>query len=182
MKVKVGNTLSEEKNITGGAVQGSVLGVLDHNAVLEFIDEDLEADKTEIYKYVDDLTLDEVISKDIECVIDNSGPIGTQKGFDLLNEKCEEKGLKVNEKKTQLISIFSSKNDTTAWLKTKDGSIMYSQETFKLLDRAGSKSFVIRKLSTLKIDKKTLVKYILFNCTLHFGVYFGNLWLNVNSI
>ena len=43
-----GNIISEEKSITGGAVQGSVLGVLDHNVVLEFIDEDLETDKTEI--------------------------------------------------------------------------------------------------------------------------------------
>ena len=39
MRVKIGNLLSEEKIVTGGAVQGSVLGVLDHNAVLEYIDE-----------------------------------------------------------------------------------------------------------------------------------------------
>ena len=44
MRVKIGNILSEEKPVTGGAVQGSVLGVLDHNAVLETIDEDIDQD------------------------------------------------------------------------------------------------------------------------------------------
>ena len=57
MRVKIGNILSNEKIITGGAVQGSVLGVLDHNAVLEFVDEDLDVNSTGIYKYVDDLKL-----------------------------------------------------------------------------------------------------------------------------
>ena len=42
MRVKIGNVLSEETEITGGAVQGSVLGVMDHNAVLEYIDDDIE--------------------------------------------------------------------------------------------------------------------------------------------
>ena len=41
MSVKVGNVMSEPKSVTGGAVQGSVLGVIDHNAVLEDIDEDI---------------------------------------------------------------------------------------------------------------------------------------------
>ena len=67
MRVKIGNLLSDEHDITGGAVQGSVLGVMDHNAVLEFLDEDI-ADQ-EVYKYVDDLTMDEVIQKDIECLV-----------------------------------------------------------------------------------------------------------------
>ena len=34
MQVKVGNTLSPRLHVTGGAVQGSVLGVMDHNAVM----------------------------------------------------------------------------------------------------------------------------------------------------
>ena len=33
MRVKVGNVLSDPVPVTSGAVQGSVLGVLDHNAV-----------------------------------------------------------------------------------------------------------------------------------------------------
>ena len=55
MQVKVGNTLSLPVEITGGAVQGSIMGVMDHNAVLEDIDDDFQIDATE--KYVDDLSL-----------------------------------------------------------------------------------------------------------------------------
>ena len=40
MRVKVGNILSNSHPVTGGAVQGSVLGVMGHNAIMEFIDED----------------------------------------------------------------------------------------------------------------------------------------------
>ena len=36
------------KPVTGGAVQGSVLGVLDHNAVIEFADEDASKVSTNI--------------------------------------------------------------------------------------------------------------------------------------
>ena len=35
MVVKVRTTISDPQRNTGGAVQGSVLGILDHNAVLE---------------------------------------------------------------------------------------------------------------------------------------------------
>ena len=34
MRVKTGNILSQEPEVTGGAVQSSVLGVMDHNAVI----------------------------------------------------------------------------------------------------------------------------------------------------
>ena len=61
MSVKIGNLLSHEYPVTGGAIQGSVLGVMDHNSVLEFLDED--ATDQDVYKYVDDLTLYEVVEK-----------------------------------------------------------------------------------------------------------------------
>ena len=38
MSVKLGLYLSAPKSVTGGAVQGSVLGVLDHNVVLDDLD------------------------------------------------------------------------------------------------------------------------------------------------
>ena len=38
--VKFGNKLSDEQEVTGGAVQRSVLGVMDHNAVVELFDKD----------------------------------------------------------------------------------------------------------------------------------------------
>ena len=51
MQVKVGNVLSEQISVSGGAVQGSILGVLDHNAVLENIDNEFVLPAS---KYVDD--------------------------------------------------------------------------------------------------------------------------------
>ena len=68
MKLKTGNVLSDEQCVTGGAVQGSVLGVMDHNVVMEFVDENMF--DQEIYKYVDDLTLNEEIAKDINFLVD----------------------------------------------------------------------------------------------------------------
>ena len=64
MKVKIGTHLSNPRNVTGGAVHGSVLGVLDHNAVLESLDDDL----LDIYvaKYIDDITVVEAVPKDID--------------------------------------------------------------------------------------------------------------------
>ena len=61
MQVKVGNELSGIQSVTGGAVQGSVLGVMDHNAVMEIVDEDFLTDS---HKYVDDLTTTETIERD----------------------------------------------------------------------------------------------------------------------
>ena len=83
-------------------------------------------------------------------------------------------GLKINDKKTQLLSISNAKNTNTAWIKLKDGSTMYSGENLKLLgfifnqkpnvhsqvdniiDRAASRSFVLRHLSNINCDKKKL--------------------------
>ena len=60
MTVKVGNTLSTPTNVTGGAVQRIVLGVLDHNAVMEWVDADFVSSS---HKYVDDMTTTEFISR-----------------------------------------------------------------------------------------------------------------------
>ena len=104
MKVKIGSMLSETKSVTGGAVQGSVLGVMDHNAVLEFINDDIEQN---MYKYIDDLTLEEIISKEVDYISEwHEGKEGhlfraglTQKTFEELSEKCDLTGLKINDKK-----------------------------------------------------------------------------------
>lgn len=104
MRVKIRNVLSEEKPVTGGAVQASVLCVLDHNAVLKFIYEDIDQ---EIYKYINDLTLSEEIPEDIDLLVDNTGgiqthhfrPENTQNRFNKIYEACEQRKLKINEKK-----------------------------------------------------------------------------------
>ena len=55
------NSISEPCRITGGAVQGSILGIMDHNAVLENLDDGL--DEIYIAKYVDDITLIETVKE-----------------------------------------------------------------------------------------------------------------------
>ena len=176
MRVKIGYTLSTERDVTVGAVQGSVLGVMDHNAVMEYIDEDIDGD---FFKYVDDLTITECIPNTADCLIDNSGshqlqlfkPDKIQAGFDSLNDSCQAKGLLINGKKTQLLSS-NSRFDTRAWLTLNDGTPMYSTDNLRLLEfefgnkptvhaqinnlitRVASRSFVIRRLAGVKVDKR----------------------------
>ena len=69
MSVKVGNTISSPTPVTGGAVQGSVLGVLDHNAVIEFVDDGFTI---ETQKYVDDMTTIETIGSESQEYMDEA--------------------------------------------------------------------------------------------------------------
>ena len=179
MRVKVGNIISDKHHVTGGAVQGSVLGVLDHNAVIESLDEDIAYQ--DVYKYVDDLTVDEEIPQDIAYFIEHGEidthiykPPDTQKSMIKLEQACQDRGLKINDKKTQLLSISAGRNNTKCCLTLKDGSTIYSAEMFKLLgfmfsntpnvhehinhivNRATSRSFVIRNLANLDADKTKL--------------------------
>ena len=93
MVVKVGMEISNPQNITGGAVQGSVLG---HNAVLESLDDNL----LRIYtaKYVDDITIVEALDKDIPYDEDSSGnkprrtvhPTNTQIALDTIATRAKK--------------------------------------------------------------------------------------------
>ena len=126
--------------MTGGAAQGSILGVLDHNAVLEDIDSDFSEPAK---KYVDDMTLGETSKKTSATVVDFNDETGkerlsfrarhTQKNLEILEEQCEIKGLKLNEKKSQLLSISAGRAETRSWIKTKDGSTIYSSPNCKIL-------------------------------------------------
>ena len=136
MQVKVGNVLSEQISVSGGAVQGSILGVLDHNAVLENIDNEFVLPAS---KYVDDMTLEESTNKCIARVVDFDDDLGkechtfhvnkTQKTLEKLEEECEIKGLKLNENKTQLLSISAGRVSTRSWIKTRNGTPIYSSPT-----------------------------------------------------
>ena len=70
MSVKIGTVLSNPRIVTGGAVQGSVLGVLDHNVVLNNIDDDIL--ETYVAKYVDDLTIIDVVNNSVQTDIDTT--------------------------------------------------------------------------------------------------------------
>ena len=71
MQVKLGTVVSTPQMVIGGAVQGSVLGVLDHNVVLNDLDDEL----LDIYvaKYVDDMTIIETVTSNFPTTIDTSG-------------------------------------------------------------------------------------------------------------
>ena len=60
MSVKLGNILSKPQKVTGVAVQGSVLGVLDHNVVLNDPDNGVH-DNLYIAKNINDMTLIDAI-------------------------------------------------------------------------------------------------------------------------
>lgn len=129
MQVKVGNILSDPIMVTGGAVQGSILGVLDHNAVLENIDSDFTQPTS---KYVDDMTLVENTMRYAPSIVDFDDGLGkerhtfqaklTQRTLGKLEDMCEIKGLKLNDNKTQLLSISSGRLATRSWIKAKDGT------------------------------------------------------------
>ena len=182
MRVKVGNMISDEHSVTGGAVQGSVLGVMDHNAVMEFIDDDI--DYQNVYKYVDDLTTEEEVDQAISYLAEDHPdileqvhtfkPPKTQKSIEALEQACQDRKLMVNERKTQLLSISSGRNPTKCWISLKDGSTLFSEDNFKLLgfmfnarpdvksqinyiiNRASSRFFVIRHLASFNADKTRL--------------------------
>ena len=110
------------------------MGVMDHNAVLESIEEGCN---TRAEKYVDDLTVFEAIPtsrpyyRDDEDRLIYQAP-ESQRSMETIEETCEVKGLKINDKKTQVISI-STRKKNGVWLKTKDGTVIKSSKKMKLL-------------------------------------------------
>ena len=140
MRVKVGNTLSSKKSVTGGAVQGSVLGVMDHNAVMEVVDDDFLTDS---HKYVDDLTATEVIGREAGSYNQSGALTGerdiefyhasrSEENIKRISDYCLHHGLKVNEKKTQLLAISSKKNRVKVWIQAGRENIN-STDSLKLL-------------------------------------------------
>ena len=69
MSVKIGTYISTPKKVTGGAVQGSVLGVLDHNVVLNNLDSEMN-ESVHVAKYVDDMTVIETVPNTVTTSIE----------------------------------------------------------------------------------------------------------------
>ena len=92
--VKLGTTISKPKKVTGGAVQGSVLGVLDHNVVLNDFDDSID-DEIYIAKYIDDMTMIDPIPVSTPHTIDTSGnrnthlltPHRSEKAFNTISKR-----------------------------------------------------------------------------------------------
>ena len=139
MSVKVGTHISVPKQVTGGAVQGSVFGVLDHNVVLNNLDDEVDP-TTHVAKYVDDMTLIETVPAEVETEVNVEGnrplhiikPKTIKQSFMKIKIKSESKGLKINEGKTQLLSVSSAYYDTQAQIEIDDDKIV-SQSELKML-------------------------------------------------
>ena len=103
MSVKLGTTMSGLRVVTGGAVQGSVLGVLDHNIILNNLDDNV----LEVYvaKYIDNMTIVDTVGNEVRTEIDSSGnrklhtiyPPETQQAFTSILNRSADKGLKIND-------------------------------------------------------------------------------------
>ena len=98
------NSISEPCRIAGGAVQGSILGIMDHNAVLENLDDSLD----EIYKakYVDDITLIETVKENRNKTNTHTfTPPETQRAINTISNWAVQKQMKLNTNKTQVLTI-----------------------------------------------------------------------------
>ena len=62
-----------------------------------------------------------------------SGNRASQAAFEEIKKKSEEKGLKINEGKTQLLSVSSASFDTAARLKVDTDNWAESSEELKML-------------------------------------------------
>ena len=169
--------------LTGGAVQGSVLGVLDHNAVMEGVDDDFVSTS---HKYVDDLTTTEKIGPGTLRRVDEEEDgttvlsyhaIELQMNLESLMETCQTDGLKVNENKTQLLAISAEKEKKTRVFIKSGESTITSGDNMKLLgfvfsDRpnvnaqirnlitcATKRVFVLRHYSTFMPGKDLIMLY-----------------------
>ena len=153
------------RKTTGGAVQGSVLGVLDHNAVMETVDNDFNEPGK---KYVDDLTTLEKIPHGAAAIVseceDSGSRSGLLKSFHAeemeknianLQATCERRGLKINGKKTQLLAISTNKIKTEAWINVEDEQVT-SSASLKLL------GFVFGNTPGVSLQVENLVRKAMF--------------------
>ena len=139
MVVKVGTTVSESCKITGGAVQGSVLGILDHNAVIESLDDNIQ--NIHIAKYVDDITMLDVVDKEVAIEEDNTGvclkhtfnPPNSQLALQTIVTRATEKSMKINTSKTQILTISSSPIECRSYLTNETGDKIMDEEELKML-------------------------------------------------
>ena len=112
---------------------------LDHNVVLNNLDDDLL--DTYVAKYVDDLTIIDTVDNMVRTDIDNTStrqlhtihPQATQTAFNTISSNANKKGLKINENKTQLLSVSSAFYDTKAVLKDHNNDSIVSGLQLKML-------------------------------------------------
>lgn len=109
---------------------------MDHNATLEDVEDTVNI-KAE--KYVDDMTLFHPIERSTAALIEPDGTelvraVESERALRKIEDTCERKGLKINEKKTQILALSSVRaNKRNAWVGLNDGSQIMGGDTLKLL-------------------------------------------------
>lgn len=117
----------------------SSVGVLDHNVVLNDLDDDVL--DSYVAKYVDDMTIIDTVDASVKMDIDTSTnrplhtiyPEATQNAFTSISNKASAKGFKINEKKTQILSISSAFYDTKACIKDQANNLIETGSNLKML-------------------------------------------------
>ena len=113
MQVRVGSVTSERRPVNGGCVQGSLLGVMQHNMCLDALDDGLENVTS---KYVDDMSLIEGLStsdRDPEGLLRARN---SEEAFKLIKRRAEDVEMKVNTDKTTLLCIRNSRDKVTTFI------------------------------------------------------------------
>ena len=96
----VGSELSALRSVKRGCVQGSILGILQHNISLDSLDDGLEDMSS---KHVDNLSLVKQLDTGD---VDLSGRVwaeGGESAFKTIKERAEAANMKVNSNKTSLL-------------------------------------------------------------------------------
>ena len=105
MAVRVGQNILELREVNGGCIQGSLLGILQHNVCLDHLDDDLDVDSS---KYVDDMFLLEGLHQ-AEAEEDEEGKIlrarSSEHAFKIIKNRAEAVNMKVNADKTTHLCI-----------------------------------------------------------------------------
>ena len=125
---------------------------MDHNAVLEFVDDNFEV---ETQKYVDDMTTIESIPRSKEAYYDENENKSfhaekTENMIKHLQSVCDQKNLKINTDKTQLLAISANREKTSVWIQA-EGEEIQSRDSLKLLGfHFGSKPDVSHQVAHIK--------------------------------
>ena len=96
MSVRVGQASSVLRDVFGGWVQGSLLGVMQHNVSLDGLDDDLPIESS---KYVDDMSVLEGLSLENMEVGGLVHAPGSQEAFKIIKNRAESVNMKVNTNK-----------------------------------------------------------------------------------
>ena len=127
--------------------------------MLEDLDEGLDQD-IHVAKYVDDITLVEIVPRDINFQLDSTGerpkhtfiPPNTQTAINSIARKASEKHMKLNKDKTQILTISSTHNDCDSYLINDDASRIESSTELKML------GFHFTEKPTVALQIDTLIR------------------------